>query len=66
MSPNSAKMIKRRTLTTTNRPKKLRLWTNESMEGAMSAVKDGEMGVNRAALQFYISCTTLKDRLAGG
>ena len=35
------------------------------MEGAISAVKNSEMDVNRAALEFNVPCTTLKDILAG-
>ena len=47
------------------RPQKLRLWSNESMLGAMKAVQDGRMGVNRAALEFQVPRTTLKDRISG-
>ena len=35
---------------TTSRPAKLRGWSNESMVEAMKAVKEGQFGVNRAAL----------------
>lgn len=37
--------------TKAKRPEKLRGWTNESMLQAMDALKAGEMGVNRAALE---------------
>ena len=47
------------------RPTKLRGWTNEAMVRAMDAVKSGEMGVNRAALEHGVPRTSLKDRLAG-
>ena len=48
-----------------NRPKKHRQWSEESMRGAMNAVKEGLMGVNRAALEFAVPRTTLKDRISG-
>ena len=32
-----------------------------SMENALEAVKEGEMGVNRAVLEFGVPKTTLKD-----
>ena len=47
------------------RPTKLWDWTNEAMVRAMDAVKRGEMGVNRAALEHGVPRTSLKDRLAG-
>ncbi len=46
-----------------NRPKKYRAWTDESMTGAMKAVHEG-MGVNRAALEYGVPRTTLKDRIS--
>ena len=48
-----------------NCPKKLRQWSNESMLGAMKAVMDRRLGVNRDALKFGVPCTTLKDRISG-
>lgn len=51
--------------TLTNRPKKHGLWSNDSMLWAMKAVQDGRMGINRAALEFAVPPTTLKDRIAG-
>ena len=48
-----------------NRPAKLRSWSNQSMLGAMEAVRTGSMGVNRAALEHSVPQTTLKDRLSG-
>ena len=48
-----------------NRPAKLRSWSDVSMLWAMEAVKDGSMGVNRAALEHGVPRTSLKDRLAG-
>ena len=47
------------------RPQKLRMWSDESMLGTMDAVAEGRMGVNRAALEFGVPPTTLKDRIAG-
>ena len=41
---------------------KLRQWSDESMLGA---VREGEFGVNRAALEYGVPRTTLKDRLSG-
>ena len=48
-----------------NRPKKYRQWTKESMAGAMKSYLDGKMGMNRAADQYGVPRTTLKDRLSG-
>jgi len=48
-----------------NRPKTIHQWSDQSMVGAMEAVQEGRMGVNRAALQFGVPRTTLKDRIAG-
>lgn len=59
----------KRTVTTEKAPEKPRRilcqWTNEQMENAMQAVANGEMGVNRAALQYKVPPTTLKDRISG-
>ena len=41
-----------------NRPKKHLGWSEESMLGAMNAVKEGLMGVNRAALEFAVHSKT--------
>lgn len=35
------------------------------MLGALKAVTEGTMGINRAALEFGVPCTTLKDRVSG-
>ena len=35
------------------------------MENAMQAVVNGELGMNRAALQYGVPPTTLKDRMSG-
>ena len=43
------------------RPSKLRQWANESMEAAMRAVYDGEMGVNQASREYGVPTTTLRD-----
>ena len=48
-----------------NRPKKLRQWSKESMAKALDAVATGKMGVNRAAMEFNVPCTSLKDRVSG-
>ena len=48
-----------------NRSAKLRSWSDVSMLWAMEAVKDGSMGVNRAALEHGVPRTSLKDRLTG-
>ena len=46
-------------------PKKLREWSSEAMESAMKAAREGEMGVNRAALvEHNVSKTALKDQLS--
>ena len=49
----------------TNRPAKLRGWSSESMVEAMKAVKEGQFGVNQAALEYGVPKRTLKDRLNG-
>ena len=48
-----------------NRPAKLRIWSNQSMLQAMEAVKSGSIGMNRAAIEHGVPRTTLKDRLSG-
>ena len=47
-----------------SRPKKYKQWTDESMQGALKAVTEG-MGINRAAMEYGVPRTTLKDRVAG-
>lgn len=42
---------------------KRKKWTDEQMEGAMKAVESG-LGVNRAAVDYGVPWTTLKDRLS--
>ncbi len=44
---------------------KLREWSDESMLGAIQAVREGTFGVNRAALEYGVPKTTLKDRISG-
>ena len=48
-----------------NQPEKLRKWSNESMLSDLKVVKEGRMGVNRAALSYGVPRTTLKDRVTG-
>ena len=48
-----------------NHPKKYRKWNEESMTGAIKAVSEGKLGVNRAADQYAVPRSTLKDRLSG-
>ena len=43
---------------------KYKQWTEEAMLGAIRAVSEG-LGINRAALEFGLSATTLKDRISG-
>ena len=47
------------------RPSKLRLWTNDDMEAAIKAVTQHEMGVNEASRRFHVPTTTLRDRISG-
>jgi hypothetical protein len=47
------------------RPEKLREWSNESMVAAIQAVRDETFGVNRAAIEYGVPKTTLKDRISG-
>ena len=35
------------------------------MAKALDAVASGKMGVNRAVIEYYVPCTSLKDRVAG-
>ncbi len=44
---------------------KLREWSDESMLGAIQAVREGTFGVNRAALEYGVPKTTLNDRISG-
>ena len=44
--------------------KRRKQWTNIQMEKAMEAVKSG-VGINRAAMECGVPCTTLKDRISG-
>ena len=46
-------------------PARLRQWPGEAMHGTMKAVWDGTLGVNRAALEFGVPRTMLKDRVSG-
>ena len=46
-------------------PTKLKQWKDEQMRKAMDAVMNGELGVNRAALEFGVPKTTLKDIISG-
>ena len=46
-----------------NRPVKLRLWRDDAMTHAMDAVYSGALGINRAALEYGVPPTTLKDRI---
>ena len=52
-------------LPTSNWPKKLRQWDDDAMGRALVAVTEGKMGVNRAALEYNVPRTTLKDRVSG-
>ena len=45
--------------------KRRKLWDPESVAKAMNAVISKEMGVNKAAEQFDVPRTTLKDRISG-
>ena len=47
------------------RPKKLKQWLDESMNGALEAVKGGLMGVNQVSRNFGVPRTTLRDRISG-
>ena len=51
--------------TSSNRPKRLRQWENESMIKAMEAVTSGKMGANKAARTFNVPTSTLKDQIYG-
>ena len=44
-----------------NRPKKYKKWSEELMTDAMKAVADGLFGVNKAADEFGVPRSTLKD-----
>lgn len=42
------------------------IWSEDTLLSAMEAVRSGNMGVNEAARQFQVPCTTLRRRLATG
>lgn len=42
-------------------PQKYKKWSEVSMLGALKAVSEGTMGINRAATEFGVPKTTLKD-----
>ena len=46
-------------------PKKRKQWTETSMIRAIEGVKLGEMSANKAAKEFDVPLTTLKDRISG-
>ena len=46
------------------RPQEYQKWSEQSMSGGIKAVIDGRMGVNRAADQYGIPRSTLKDRVS--
>ena len=46
-------------------PKKRLKWSNESMEKALQAVKDGQCKIKEAAREFNVPRTTLQDRISG-
>ena len=48
-----------------NRPKKPCQWNDDAMTRTLQAVASGTMAINRAALEFNVPCTTLKDRVVG-
>ena len=48
-----------------NRPKKLKSWSNESMLLAITAVRDGTMSSNMASRTYNVPPSTLKDRIYG-
>lgn len=48
-----------------NRPRKLKTWSNESMLLAINAIRDGTMSINMTARTFDVPPSTLKDRISG-
>ena len=42
----------------------MRQWANESVEAAMQAVYDKEMGVNQASREYEVPITTFRDRIS--
>ena len=52
-------------VSTSNKPKRLRQWNDDAMKCALEAVAEGKMGVNRVALESNVPRTTLKDRISG-
>ena len=63
MAKKRHEVLKRKPVS--NRPKKLRQWSKESMAKALDTVASGKMGVNRAEIEFNVPCTSLKDLVAG-
>ena len=48
-----------------NRPSKLKQWTDTAMRQALEAVRNRKMGINAAARMYQVPPTTLKDRISG-
>jgi len=62
--PKPAEKKSERAVSESNRPKSYKQWSEESMLGALRATAEG-MGINRAATEFGVPKSTLKDRVAG-
>ena len=52
-----ARQIKKHQANKEDKPQKLRHWSNESMLRAIEAIKNGEMGQNRAAFRRRKLCS---------
>ena len=46
-----------------NRPVKLQIWEDDAMTHTIDAVYSGALGINRAALEYGMPPTTLKDQI---
>ena len=69
MAPKTTKKMPverpKKKMKASGRPKKLCSWSDEQMRRAMEAVMNGELGINRSAIQYGVPKTTLKDRISG-
>ena len=59
-------MGKRKRVTeTSQRPKKFKQWSDESMLQAIEAIKEGTLGLNEASRSYQVYRSTLKDKITG-
>ena len=65
MAKKMCEVLKRKVVSNRPKKKKLRQWSKKLMVKALDTVASGKSGVNRAALESNVPCTSLKDCVAG-